>query len=169
MFNIITIESYIAEPTISPFRWGLDFNHWVPWILHYPLRPRMHNHPMHKPKSKKPLGSFNQSNTSANMFRIFCRSPIPSTRNTMINTGFHTCFRWEIKFGFTYKKNTLQDPIRSFVHSDMNLTPSPRLWVTMFLSSTFTPSLSCTQCLMWTSLATHLFQLAHIQILFWQL
>jgi hypothetical protein len=44
----------------------------------------------------------------------------------MINIGFHTSFRWEIKFGCTCRKNALQDPIISFVHSAMDLIPSPR-------------------------------------------
>jgi hypothetical protein len=151
MFNTVTTEPYIAQPTTTPFRWGWDFNHWVPWMLHYPLRPHRKNHPMLKLKLTKPPGSLNESNTSTNRFRIFCRSPMPSTSSAMINIGCHTSFRWEIKFGCTCRKNALQDPIRSFVHSAMDLTPSPRLWVTMILSSTFPPSLACTQCLMWTS------------------
>jgi hypothetical protein len=151
MFTIVTIEPYIAQPTTTPFRWGQDFNHWVPWMLHHPLRAYRKNHPMHKPKLTKPPGSLNQSSTSTNMFRIFFRSLIPSTSNAMINTGSHTSFRWELKFCCTCRKNALQDPIRSFVHSAMDLTPSPRLWVIMILSSTFPPSLSYTQCLMQTS------------------
>jgi hypothetical protein len=78
-------------------------------------------------------------------------SPMPSTSSTMINTGCHTSFRWEIKFGCTCRKNALQDPIRSFIHIFMDLIPSPIMWVKIFLSSTFPPSLSFTHCLMWTS------------------
>jgi hypothetical protein len=151
MFRKVTIEPYIAQSTITPFRWGWDFNHWVPWMLHYPLRPHRKNHPMLKPKPTKPPGSLKESNTSTNKFMIFFKSLIPSISNTMINIECHTSFRWDIKVGCICRKNALQDPIRSFFHSSMDLTPSPRLWVTFFLSSTFPPSLACTQCLMWTS------------------
>jgi hypothetical protein len=34
MFNIATIEPYIAPLATTPFRWGWDSNHWVPWMLH---------------------------------------------------------------------------------------------------------------------------------------
>jgi hypothetical protein len=71
--------------------------------------------------------------------------------NAMINIGCPTSFRWAINFGCICRKNTLQYPIEIFFHSTMDLTPSPRLWVTIILSSTFPPSLACTQCLMWTS------------------
>jgi len=148
MFNTVTTEPYIAQPTTTPFRWGWDFNDWVPWMLHYPLRPHKQNHPMLKPKSTKPPSSLNESSTSANMFKIYCISLMPSTSNAMINMEFPTSFSWVIKFGCICKKKSLQDPIGNFVHSAIDLTPSPRLWVTMILSSTFPPSLACTQCLM---------------------
>jgi hypothetical protein len=62
---------------------------------------------------------------------------MPSTSNPMINNGCHTSFRWETKFGCTCRKNSLQGLTRSFVHSVMYPTPSPSLWVTMLLISTF--------------------------------
>jgi hypothetical protein len=151
MFNTVKIEPYIAQMTTTPFRWGWDFNHWVPWMFHYPLRPHRKNRPMRKLKPTKPPGSLNESITSSNRFRIFFRSPMPSTCNVVINIGCHRSSRWEIKFGCTCRKNALQDPIGSFIHSVMDLTPSPRLWMKMILSSTFPPSLAYTQCLMWTS------------------
>jgi hypothetical protein len=113
MFITVTIEPYIAQPATTPFRWGWDFNHLVPWMLHYPLRPHRRNRPMIKPKLTKPLGSLNKSNTSTNMFRIFWRSLMQSTSNAMINTKCHTSFGWEIKFGCTCRKNTLHDPIEN--------------------------------------------------------
>jgi hypothetical protein len=120
-------------------------------MLHYPLQPPRKTRLMLQLKPTKLLDSLSGCSTSGNRFRIFFRSLRPSTSNAMINTGCHTSFRWEIKFGCTYRKNALQGPIRSFSHSVMDPIPSPRLWVTMFLSSTFPPSLDCTQCLMWTS------------------
>jgi hypothetical protein len=151
MFRTITTKPYIVQPAISPFRWGQDFNHWIPWMLHYPLRPHMQNCPILKPNPTNPPRSLKKSSTSTNRFGIFFRSPIPSISNDMINIGFHTSFRWEINYGCICRKKALHDPIGSFVHSIMNLTSSPRLWVTIILSSTFPPSLACTQCLMWTS------------------
>jgi hypothetical protein len=144
MFNTTTIEPYIAQPITTPFRWGWHFNHWVPWMFHYPLRPPKKTSPMLQLKLKNPLGSLSGSNTSTNRFKIFYRSPIPSTSNTMINIRCHTILRWETKFGCTCRKNTLHGPTRIFVHSTMDLTPSPRLWETMILISTFPPSLACT-------------------------
>jgi hypothetical protein len=85
----------------------------------------------------KPPSSLSGSNTSTNMFRIFYRISMPSTSRTMINTECHTSFKWETKFGFTYRNNTLQGLIKIFIYSVMDPTPSPRFWVTMILSSTF--------------------------------
>jgi hypothetical protein len=151
MFNTTTTEPYIAQPTTTPFRWGWDFNHWVPWMLHYPLRPPRKTRRMLQLELTKPPDSLSGSNTSTNRFRIFYRSPMPSTSSAMINTGCHTSFRWETKFGCTCRKNALQGLIGSFIHSVMDPTPSPRLWVTIILSSTFPHSLACTQYSMWTS------------------
>jgi hypothetical protein len=120
-------------------------------MLHYPLRSPRLTHLLLQLKLKKPPGSLSVSITSANRFRISYRSPMTSTRSTMINTGCHISFRWATKFGCTCRKNTLQDPIRSFSHSIMGRTPSPRLWVIILLSSTFLLSLACTQCSTWIS------------------
>jgi hypothetical protein len=62
---------------------------------------------------------------------------MPSTSNVVINPWCHIIFRWARKFGCTCRKNALQSPIRSFAHSGMGHTPSPRTWVTMLLHSTF--------------------------------
>jgi hypothetical protein len=156
MFNTAKPDPYIAQSTTSPFRWGWDSNHWIPWMLHYPLRPPRPTRPMLWMTLKKPQDSLSESSTSTNRFNIFYISPMPSTRSAMINTRCHTSFRWETKFGCTCRKNALQVLIRSFFHSIMNLKPSPRLWVTMILSSTFPPSLACTECSMWTSFG-HIF------------
>jgi hypothetical protein len=149
--QLTTTEPYITQLTTTPFRWGWDFNHWVPWMLHYPLRPPRQTRRMLQLNMTKRLGSLSGSNTSANRFRIFYRSSMPSTSSSMINTGCHTSFRWATKFGCTCRKNALHGLFESFVHFVMELTPSPRLWVKMLLSSTFPPSLACTQCSMWTS------------------
>jgi hypothetical protein len=136
ILSITTIEPYIAQPATTPFRWGWDFNHWVPWMLQYPLQPPRQTHIMLQLELTKPPISLSGSSTSANRFRIFYRS----TSSSMINIGCHTC-----------RKKTLEGLIESFFHFFMDPTPSPRLWVTMILSSTFPPSLACTQCSMWTS------------------
>jgi hypothetical protein len=130
--------------------WGWVFDHWVPWMLHYPLRPPKQTRPMLKLKLKKIPGSLRGSNTSTNRFRLFYRSPMTSTSSVVINTGYHTSLRWEIKFGCTCRRNALRGPIRIFFHYDMDLTPLPRLWVIILLSSTFPPSLDYIQYLMWT-------------------
>jgi hypothetical protein len=151
MFITTTIEPYIAQPTTTPFRWCWDFNHWVLWMFHYPLQPPRQTHRMLQLKLTKTPSSLSRSNTSTNRFRIFYRILVPSTSNAMINTKCHTNFGWETKFGCTCRKNALQGLIKNFVYSVMDLTPSQRLWVIIILSSTFLPSLACTQCSMWTS------------------
>jgi hypothetical protein len=135
----------------NPFQVGLGFQPLGPMDVALPLAATQEDSSHAPTELTKPPGSLSGSNTSTNRFRIFYRSPMPSTSSTMINTGCHTSFRWETKFGCTCRKNALQGLIRSFIHSIMDLTPSPRLWVTIILSSTFPPSLACTQCSMWTS------------------
>ena len=144
MSNIATTKPCIAQPAIAPFRWGWDSNHWVPYMLHYPLRSPRPTHLLLQLKLTKPPSSLSRSNTSANRFRISYRSLMTSTNNAMINIGCCISFRWGINFGCTCKKNALQDPIGSFNHSVMGCTPSPRLWVIMLSISTFLFSLACT-------------------------
>jgi hypothetical protein len=151
MSNISTTDPYIAQLATTPFKSGWDSNHWAPWMLHYPWKPPRPTHPLLHQNMTKPPGSLRRSITSTNRFRIFYRSLMPSTSNAMINIGCHISFRWETKFGFTWRKNALQGPIGRFSHSIMGLTSSPRLWVTMILSSTFPLSLACTQSSMWLS------------------
>jgi hypothetical protein len=49
------------------------------------------------------------------------------------------------------QKECLTGPHRKLSHSIMGRTPSPRLWVTILLSSTFPLSLACTQSSTWLS------------------
>jgi hypothetical protein len=79
------------------------------------------------------------------------RSLMLSTSSAMINIRCHISFRWATKFGCTCRKNALQGPIGSYAHSIMGDTPSPRLWVTIILNSTFPLSLAYTQSSMWLS------------------
>ena len=107
MFNTTTTWLSIAPPSISPFRWGWDSNHWVPWMFHYPLRPPRKTRLMLQLELTKPPGSLNESSTSSNKLIIFYRSPMPSISNAMINTRCHTSFKWETKFGFNCRNNSL--------------------------------------------------------------
>ena len=121
-------------------------------MLHYPLWPPRKTHCILQLELTNPPGSLSGSNTSTNRFRIFYKILIPSTSNTMINIGCHSSFRWETKFGCTCRKNALHCLIRSFIQSVIDPTPSPRLWATIILSSTFRHYLACNQYSMWTSL-----------------
>ena len=76
--------------------------------------------------------------------------------SAMINTGYHTSFRLVTKSGYISRRSVSRGPIGSFAHFAMGLTLSPRLWVTMLLSSTLPPSLACTHFSMWTSFG-HIF------------
>jgi hypothetical protein len=155
--NIATIEPYIAQLATTPFMWGWDSNHWVPYMLHFPLWSPRPTHLLLQLKLTKPPGSLIGSNTSANRFSMSYRSLMTSISTAMINIGSHISFRWVTKFGCTCRKNILQDPIGNFAHSVMGRTPSPRLWGIMLLSSTFLLSLACTQCSTWIffSLISH--------------
>jgi hypothetical protein len=146
MFIIATTKPYIAQLATTPFKWDWDSNNWVPWMLHYPLWPPRANHPLIQLKLTKPPDSLSGSSTSTNRFRTFYRSPMPSTSNTMLNTRCHISFRWEKNFGCTCRKNALQGPIGSFSLSIMDLTSSPRMWVTIILRSKFPLSLAYSQC-----------------------
>jgi hypothetical protein len=134
MFSITTIDPSIARLTTTPFRWGWDFNHWVPLMLHCHLRPQRQNRPMLNLRLTKPLSLLNVFSTSSNKSMIFYINLMLSTSNVMINTRCHTRFRLETRFGCICKRISLEDPIGSFVHFAMDLTPSSRLWVKMILS-----------------------------------
>jgi hypothetical protein len=105
----------------------------------------------------------NESITSNNKFMIFCREPMPSTSSTIVNIGYHTSFRWEIRHDYICRKSTSQDPIIISTHCDMGLTPSPRLWVRMILNQVSPLSLACTQYLMWNCF-DHIF---HLSLTLW--
>jgi hypothetical protein len=113
MFNTTTVEPYISPPTITPFRWGWDFNHWLPWMFHYPLWLPKKTRRMLQKLTKKP-DSLRKSITSANGFVIFYKSPMQSTSNVMINTGCHTSFRWGTKFGCTCRKTLYKASLEDF-------------------------------------------------------
>jgi hypothetical protein len=151
MFNTTTIGLSISPPAIAPFRWGWDSNPWVPLMLHYIFQPQRKFLSMFSLRLTKPLYSLIRFSTSTNRSMIFCRNSMLSTSSAMINTGYHTSFRWGRRSGYICKKNALQGPIEIFVHFSMGLTLSPRMWVTILLISTVPPSLACTQCSMWTS------------------
>jgi hypothetical protein len=144
MFNTATTRLFIVPPTISPFRWGWDSKPWVPLIFHYLLQLHRRILPMFSLRLKNPPNSLSGFNTSANRSMRFCRNPIISTISAMINTRYHTSFRWGKRYSYIFIKNTLQGPIRISFHFTMVLILSPRLWVSMILISTLYPSLACT-------------------------
>jgi hypothetical protein len=124
-------------------------------MLHYLLQPQK-NILMLILRLTKPPDSLKGFNKSANKSMRFCRNPMLSTSNSMINTGCHTSFRWETRYGYICINISLHDPIGSSSHFTMVLTLSPSMWVEMILSSTFHPSLAYTPCSMWTSFS-HMF------------
>jgi hypothetical protein len=150
-FNTVTTGLSIAPSIIAHFRWGRDSNPWVILMLHYLLQPCRHTIPMLSLRPKNPPDSLSGFNTSADKSVIFYRKPMLSISNTMINTGYRTSFRLETKSSYICRRNVLQGPIGSSSPFTMGITLSPRLWVTMLLSSTLHPSLDCTQYSMWTS------------------
>ena len=110
-------------------------------MLHFLLPPHIQTLPLISLWLKNPPDSLRGFNTSTNMSRIFCRNPMLSTRNDMINTQYHTSFRLVTKYGYICKRNVSLGPIKSSIHFAMGLTLSPRVWVKILLSSTLPPSL----------------------------
>jgi hypothetical protein len=105
MFSIATTGLSIAPPNIAPFRWGCDSNPWVPLMLHYLLQPHRQTLPMFNLRWTKPPDSLSRFSTSTNKSMRFCRKPMLSTSNAMINTGYHTSFRWETRSSYIFIKS----------------------------------------------------------------
>jgi hypothetical protein len=85
MFNKATTEPFIDRLAIVPFRWGWDFNHWVPLMSHCPLHPHMNNHPMINMRPTNPPSLLNRFNTSNNRSMIFYKKPMLSTNNATMD------------------------------------------------------------------------------------
>jgi hypothetical protein len=151
MSNIITTWLSIVQLTIDHYKWILDSNPWDPLMFHFLLPPHRKTLPLIILQSTKPPDSLRGFNTSVNRSRRFCRNPMLSTSNSMINIGYHTNFKLATQFGYICRRSISSSPIKSFSHFVMGLTLSPRLWVAMLLSSTLHPSLVCIQYSMWTS------------------
>jgi hypothetical protein len=150
MFITATIGLSIAPLAIAHFRWGWDSNPWVPLMLHYLLPPHRKTLPMFILRPTNPPDSLSGFITSTNRSRRFCRNPMLSTSNAMINIGYRTSFRFETKSGYICRRSVSHGPIGTSAHFTIVLTLSPRIWVAMLLSSTLHHSLACTQCSMWT-------------------
>jgi hypothetical protein len=127
MFNTTTTRLSIAPPTIAHFRRGWDSNPWVSLTLHYLLQLHMHTLPLFSLRLTKPPDSLRRFNTSANRSMRFFIKPMLSTRSAMINTEYHTSFRWDTRSSYICRKSSLQGPIKSSSHFAMGLTLSPRL------------------------------------------
>jgi hypothetical protein len=125
-------------------------------MFHFLLPPHIQTLPLISLQSTKPPDSLSGFNTSTNRSMRFCRNPMLSTSNAVINTGYHTNFRFVTNSGYICRRSISTSPIRSFTHFVMGLTLSPRLWVAVIFSSTLHPSLVCIQYSMWTSF-NHIF------------
>jgi hypothetical protein len=75
-----------------PFQVGLGFQPLGPMDVAPPLRPPRKTRRLLQLQLKNTPGLLSGSNTYVNRFMIFYRIPMPSTSNSMINTGFHTSF-----------------------------------------------------------------------------
>jgi hypothetical protein len=100
MSNTTTIGLSIVPPTIAHFKWVWDSNHWDPLLFHFLLVPHRQILPLVILRLTKPPDSFNRFITSTNRSKRFCRNPMLSTRNDMINIGYHTSFRLVINSGY---------------------------------------------------------------------
>jgi hypothetical protein len=154
--NTVTTRLSVVPPSIAHFKWVWDSNHWDPLILHFLFPLHRHNLPLISLRSTKPPDSLSRFITSANRSRRFCRNPMLSTSNAMINMGYQSSFILVTKSDYICRWSISLGPIRTFSHFVMGLTLSPKLWVEIILSSTLHPSLACIQYSMWTSFS-HIF------------
>jgi len=81
----------------NPFKVCLGFHPLAPIDVALPISSTR-NLPMLKLRLTRQQYFLNRFNTSTNNSMTFWRQPIPSTSNDMNNIGFHTSFRWAIRF-----------------------------------------------------------------------
>jgi len=91
---------------------------------------------------------------------ISWRRPMPSISNDMTNIKFLTSFGLVTRCDCIFKKSASEAHIGRSNHSDMGLTPSQILWVTMLLNWVFLLSSACIWYLMWS-------YFNHISHLYW--
>lgn len=118
---VAQVELSITQLSTTPFRWAWDFNHWVPLMLHFPLQLHRKKLYMFNLNLKKLPSLMNEFNISMRRSMIYYKKLILSANDAMINTQCHTNFKWEIRFGCIYRRNTLQMPIISFTNLLWNL------------------------------------------------
>ena len=134
MSSTATKELSIAQLAIVPFKWAWDFNHCVPLMLQFLLQLHRQNMHMFNLKLIKPSSLLDAFSTFVSRFMVSWINSILSTNNIMTYIRCHRSFKWVTRFNCICKMNSLQNPIGIFDHSDMGLTPSPILWVTMLSS-----------------------------------
>ena len=151
MFNTTTTELSTARLATTLFRWAWDSSHYVSLMWPCHLQLFMQILLMSSLRQIRHTTSMSTYNIFTSRSMTFWRNQMPRTSNNMINIERHTSLRWATKSGCIYKRNTLPEPIGNSDHSDMVLTPLPRLWETMHLILAFPHSLARTQCSMWIS------------------
>lgn len=104
-------------------------------MLHCILQLHRNNFPMFSLNMINPLSLLSTFYTSSSRFMMYWRNLMPNTNNGMISIRCLISFRWVRKFAYIYKRSTSLEPITRFNHSDIGLTPSPKLWETMLSSS----------------------------------
>lgn len=105
IFSTATIRPFIALLSTSLFKWAWGFNCWPSLMSLFHTYPLKQTFPMLKQRLTKSPDSLKRFNTFTNKSMIFYRNPMLNTINAMINTGFHTSFRWVTKFGWIFKKS----------------------------------------------------------------
>ena len=126
MASTATTYFSISQLAKTPFRWGLDSNHYVPlmWLYHLKLLKQIC-----LMSSLKLIGltnSLSVFNTSTISSMSYLTETMLSTSNDMINISCHTSSRWTTKFGYICRRSASLGPTASFSRSDMGHTPSPR-------------------------------------------
>lgn len=93
MFDIDTRKFFIALLGITLSWWDWGFNHWAPMMSLFLLHSPRNIIPMIKVRLTNNTNTLDRFNLSTNSSMIFCRKPMLSISNTIINKVFHTCFR----------------------------------------------------------------------------
>jgi hypothetical protein len=98
----------------NPFQVCLGFHPLAPIDVALPIATAQEESSHAQTEVDREAKFLSESNTSNNKFMTFCRNPMPSTSSAMINIGYHTSFRWEIRYGCICRKSASQDPIKSY-------------------------------------------------------
>jgi hypothetical protein len=108
VFNVPTTYAFIALLTTTLFRCASGFYPLAPIDVYLPIDLHKKEYSHAQLEVDRETNFFEQIMEHPTIsFMIFCRKPMPSIINTMIDITFHISFRWEIRYGCICRKSIL--------------------------------------------------------------